>query len=139
MSSPQSEVSQAPWRFYALAARVLVGGLFIATAILKIENPATFAEELGMPPGTMKIRIDHTFLEVDEATGIIWQVDGDIQDMFFRRGVSEKGENAAYWFLIEWRDIPGGSTAPRARILESGGEVAVPRVSWGQIKARYEN
>ena len=101
--------------------------------ILLTYGAAIDSIEAGFPPGTKKIRVQPTFLEVDETTGITWQVDGDIQDMFFRRGIAENGENSAYWFLIEWRDIPGGGTAPRAGTLDPGG------TTWGRIKARYGN
>ena len=93
---------------------------------------ATDPTEIRFPPGTKKIRVQPTFLEVDETTGITWQVDGDIQDLFFRRGDPNGGEDPARWFIIEWRDIPGGTAAV-------GSELPTKRVTWGRLKALYSS
>ncbi len=82
----------------------------------------------------MKIRVTHTFLEVDETTGITWQIDGDIQDFFFRQGNTANGEDPTHWLIIEWRDILGGAFGPEERKLQP----PASRISWGWIKRAYE-
>jgi hypothetical protein len=103
-----------------------------------IHGAAEPPTETGFPEGTLKIRINPTQLEVDQIggdkAGVTYQVDGDIQDMFFRRGNAEAGEDTTRWFLFEWHDIPDPSGAPSAIGPASveGGKT-VERVSWGEL------
>jgi hypothetical protein len=117
-------------------------GLFRTPLVSEIRitlthGPADTARELDLPDGTMKIRINPTFLEVDQVDGITWQVDGDIQDMFFRTGDPAAGQDSTHWFLIEWRDIPDPAGAPGALgPLTDGSRAAVHQTSWGMLRRR---
>jgi hypothetical protein len=100
-----------------------------------IHGPAEPTNELNMPPGTMHIRIDQTQLEVDETEGTTWLAT-DLQDMFFRRGLVDAGEDTTHWFLLEWRDIPI-SLAPRMGSDPLSKEVIGPEVlptTWGALR-----
>ena len=81
----------------------------------------------GTPIDSVTIRILTTNLEVDQTNDISWVV-ADQQEMYFRKGISANGENAAHWFMYEWHDLPG-STSPRLLV---GGET-----TWGMIKNLY--
>lgn len=113
--------------------------LFTTPKVSKIEinltyGPADTATEQDMPEGTMKIRVNPTNLTVEEYSGTTWVVDGDIQDMFFRRGT---GADSTRWYLFEWRDIPGGGGvgAPAYREPQSNGDTdrEVRHVTWGEL------
>jgi len=85
------------------------GKLFHATEVTAIRidllhGDVEPANELNMPPGAMKIRIIQTDLQVD--AGDITYMVTDQQDMFFRRGLVDAGEDTTRWFLFEWRDLP---------------------------------
>jgi hypothetical protein len=90
------------------------------------------------------IRINPTFLDVDqiggEKAGTTYRVDGDIQDMFFRRGNAAANEDTTRWFLFEWRDLPdpsGTSAAPGAlQTASADGQGAVQTLSWGEMLHR---
>jgi hypothetical protein len=118
------------------------GALFGATVVTTIavslgHGPDVPAEDLELPDDARKIRIDQVMLQVDETTGITWQV-YDLQDMFFRLGDATLGENPDHWFLIEWRDIPS-TAAP----LPAAGSFIGPASSlpstWGKIKSQYQD
>jgi hypothetical protein len=103
-----------------------------------IHGPAEEPAEIGFDEGVLTIRINPTQLEVDQIggdkPGTTYQVDGDIQDMFFRRGNAEAGEDTTRWFIIEWRDIPNPAAAPRTVQPASAGEAGnVQTVSWGRM------
>jgi hypothetical protein len=116
--------------------------LFKATIVTSItidlvHGDAEDANDLELPANAKKIRINQTFLQVDETTGITWVV-SDLQDMFFRPGDATLGEDENLWFLIEWRDIPS-TAAPGIRTDPLGaGSVTSTRLpsSWGAMKAR---
>ena len=117
-------------------------GLFSTPLVSKIEINLTYgaadtATEEEMPEGTMKIRVNPTNLTVDQTDGVTQVVDGDIQDMFFRRGT---GADSTRWYLFEWRDIPGGGGvgAPGRRepqTLEDGRKVR--HVTWGELLQEF--
>lgn len=93
--------------------------------------------EVDFPPGTMTIRINQTQLEVDQTDGITWLAQ-DIQDMFFRQGDFEAGEDSTNWFLIEWRDIPT-SGAPRLGddpLSAKSASPGVTPISWGALRQK---
>ena len=103
-----------------------------------IHGPADTTNQLDFPPGTLFIRIQPTSLEVDETTGITWQVDGDIQDLFFRKGNPDDGENPDHWLIIEWHDIPGGGAAPRIQNDPiDPSEAQVHHTSWGAMRGQW--
>ena len=79
----------------------------------------------------MKIRVTHTFLAIDEKTGVSWQLDGDIQDFFFRLGNSEDGEDPTHWMIIEWRDLPPDPLSSKRLFTAPTGS------TWGSIKLQY--
>jgi hypothetical protein len=117
-------------------------GLFAAPEVgddIRISLPHGPAEDAGAPfaPGVQRIRIDSTELEVDIIgggnAGTTYRIDGDIQDLFFRRGTAAAGEDTTRWFLIEWRDLP----APFAAAGPVTDLAAIETVSWGRIKALY--
>ena len=102
-----------------------------------VHGPSEPANDLELPDNAEKIRINQTFLQVDETSGITWVV-SDLQDMFFRPGDATLGEDENLWFLIEWRDIPS-TTAPGIRTDPLGAESATASrfpSSWGALKAR---
>lgn len=117
-------------------------GLFSSDDVSDVTIDLTFgaaapATELNFPPGTMKIRVNPTFLEVDViSTNTTLQVDGDIQDMFFLPGVEANGEDPALWYLIEWRDIKGGGAAPKRFQPQSDGTPGLEPVSWSELRGR---
>jgi hypothetical protein len=86
------------------------------------------------------IRINPTQLEVDQIggdqAGTTFQVTGDIQDMFFRRGNAAAAEDTTRWFLFEWRDLPdpsGTTGAPGVIQTASTGDQALRDVTWGEL------
>jgi hypothetical protein len=102
-----------------------------------VHGPAEDANDLELPDNAKKIRINQTFLQVDETTGITWVV-SDLQDMFFRPGDELLGEDPTLWFLIEWRDIPS-TAAPGIRTDPLGAPTVASSErpsSWGALKAR---
>jgi hypothetical protein len=92
-----------------------------------IHGLAEDPSEVGFDEGVKLIRINQTFLEVDEQIGITWQVT-DLQDMFFRPGRAEKGEDASLWYLLEWRDLTRTSDHM---------SVATEATTWGRLKSKY--
>jgi hypothetical protein len=94
-----------------------------------VHGPAVDADDPELPPGAKEIRINQTFLQVDESTGITWVV-SDIQDLFFRSGDATLDEDPDLWFLFDWRDIPS-TGAPRT---PASGE---QETTWGKLKSRY--
>jgi hypothetical protein len=110
------------------------GALFGAAVVTSIavslgHGPDAPADDLELPDDARKIRIDQTFLQVDETTGITWVIT-DLQDMFFRPGDETLGEDPDHWFLIEWRDIPTAAAA--------SGAAAVRPATWGKLKSQYQ-
>lgn len=74
-------------------------------------------------PGAMHVRISPMILELDVFPDVTFRVNDAVQDMFFRNGDPDRGEDPALWYLVEWRDIPTKSAA-----------VAVEQTTWGLIK-----
>lgn len=114
-------------------------GIFTSASVSAIQIVLTHtdaepAAESGFPPGTMRVRVNPTFLSIGYS-GAAWTVDGDIQDLFLRPGNAEAGENPDHWFLAEWRDIPdpsaGGAVGPVSD------PVPVDHLSWGWIKMAF--
>ncbi len=87
-------------------------------------------------PGAKRIRLTNVKLEVDQTNGVTLLVEGDIQDMYFRKGSVEAGTDSTKWYLFEWQDQPGAS-APRGGVtpLASDPSSGEQRVSWGRILA----
>jgi hypothetical protein len=99
---------------------------------------ATAATEVGMPPGAMKIHVQ-AHLEVDDVNGTTYVVDGDFEDLYFRKGLLQNaGEDTTRWYLFEWHDIknPGLYGVPSGGIaaVESA---ATSRRTWGRLKQMY--
>lgn len=122
------------------------GGLFGTPMVGDIRinlphDPAAAPTEPGFDPGVMKIRVRPTQLEVDQIAGnnagITYQVDGDIQDMFFRPGKADLGENPDHWFLFEWRDLPNPTAASRPGARSATGPAVAPGATWGHIKTLF--
>jgi hypothetical protein len=91
-------------------------------------EPATEVDLVG----TMKIRVTPMKLAVDDVTGTTYLAEGDIQDLFFERGEAADSTN---WYLIEWRDLPGGGGIGKAVA-----EPLIPTVektTWGKLKQRF--
>lgn len=90
-----------------------------------------------------QIQVTDTFLEVDllpaaDAEILTYRVDGDLQQLYFRRGRTPtdtlaSSPTASRWFITEWRDLGRSRSARRP-----GAETPLPVVarSWGEIKAR---
>jgi hypothetical protein len=102
---------------------------------------ATVPTELDKPPGSMKIHVT-AHVEVDDVNGTTYVVEGDFEDMFFRKGSLENaGEDTTNWYLFEWHDIknPGGNGAgvPRGGLTPAGAAEnvsgATRTVSWGEL------
>jgi hypothetical protein len=94
------------------------GGLLSSPLVSSISielthGPAEPVSEVGFPQDAILIRITQTRLEVEQTDGITWLVQGR-QDMFFRPGRPQIGEDPMNWFLIEWRDIPSPAAASSA-------------------------
>ncbi len=66
------------------------------------------ANRSAMRPGAKRIRLTHAKLEVEQIDGVTLLVEGDIQDMYFRRGSVEAGTDSTKWYLFEWHDLRGG-------------------------------
>ncbi len=106
---------------------------------------ATVPNEVDMPDGALKVRVSPTNLTVDDRSGITYEVTGDIQDMFFRKGLVENaGEDTTAWYLFEWRDIPAGggnSAAPDGGLTLAGRDAPVDggarTVTWGALMQRF--
>ncbi len=93
-----------------------------------IHGPATESDDLDLPDA-MKIRVSPTKLEVLRLPDTTLLVDGDIQDFFFLRGDPEHGENPDYWYIVEWRDLPGGGGVGKP------GPPGATLTSWGGLRA----
>ena len=78
------------------------------------------------PLDSLKIRIINTDLQVDQTDGITWVVT-DQQDMFFRKGKAENGENPDYWWLYEWDELPTPALLG----------VGISPTTWGKLKTEY--
>ena len=113
-----------------------VTGIYVDLGAFTVEDSVR-AED----PGVKRIRLTHSKLEVDLSDGTTLLVQGDIEDMYFRRGRAEAGTDSTKWYLFEWRDIRGGGDSPGSRAApgaESDARApAVPLVrptTWGMIK-----
>ncbi len=101
---------------------------------------ATVPTELDKPAGSMKIHVT-AHLDVDDVNGTTYVVDGDFEDMYFRKGLMENAdEDTTLWYLFEWHDIknPGGTGAAPTGGLSPAGAVSdvsggVQTVSWGEL------
>lgn len=111
----------------ALFQSHLVTDIFIDLTYRNAE-PATEVDLVG----TMKIRVTPMKLAVDVVDGAVYLAEGDIQDLFFERGEAADSTN---WYLIEWRDIPGGGGIGKAVA-----EPLIPTVektTLGKLKQRF--
>jgi hypothetical protein len=61
----------------------------------------------------------------------------DQQDLFFRRGLADAGEDTTRWFLFEWRDLPTYSQLEPGSFGSIEAPTPVNRMTWGGLKARY--
>lgn len=118
------------------------GHLFTAPEVSGIRidllhGPAEPANEIGMPAGARKIRITKTGLEVDVDL-VTFVVNGQ-QDMFFRHGLAEAGEDTTRWFLFEWRDLPTQTQPELGSSEKTGGVTPVKPNTWGKLKTVYWN
>lgn len=97
--------------------------------------------ELDKPPGSKKIHVQ-AHLEVDDVNGTTYVVDGDFEDMYFRKGSLENaGEDTTLWYLFEWHDTknpgstgagsPQGGLSPAGATADASGGTRV--VSWGDL------
>jgi len=82
---------------------------------------------MAPPVDSLKIRILTTDLQVDQTDGTTWVVE-DQQDLFFRKGREQSGENPDYWFIYEWDDLPSVSSA---------GLGGPGTITWGRLKMLY--
>jgi hypothetical protein len=113
------------------------GELFRAQKVSDIRidlllGPVEPANQVGMPADAKKIRILQTDLQVDN---FITFLVTDQQDMFFRPGRADAGEDTTHWFLIEWRDLPSLSQVQTGGPAEPGAPSAVEPTTWGMVKA----
>jgi hypothetical protein len=118
------------------------GALFDAQAVTRIDINLTYGSAAPVSPGsdTLKIRVNPTFLEVDEldedqGVTITWRVSGDIQDMFF----VQSDRDPSIWEIVEWRDIDGGGGSTGLLETAAQDSPADPRrqirnVSWGALR-----
>ena len=89
-------------------------------------------------PGAKQIRLTHVKLEVEQVNGVTLLVQGDIQDMYFRKGSVEAGTDSTKWYLFEWQDLSGGN-APRPGVTPVASDPAggAQDANWGQILADF--
>ncbi len=120
------------------------GALFDATTLVStitLDLGAYESEDAGRPdlPGGRRIRLTHVKLEVEQVDGITYLVQGDIQDMYFRKGSVEAGTDSTYWYLVEWQDLVGGGGAPSRGLtpVASDPSGGVQDANWGQILADF--
>ncbi len=122
--------------------------LFGATAevsAIYLDLGAFASEDAGRidEPGAKRIRLTHVKIEVDQYTEAVLLVEGDIQDMYFRRGSLAAGTDSTKWYLFEWWDESGGG-----RLKPAGGvsdtapgpaesNAHIQPTTWGSIKARF--
>ncbi len=116
--------------------------LFNSTLVQSIKinlehGAATVPTEIGMPEGSLKLRLSPIDLEVDQTDGTTWVVQGDIQDMFFRKGMVEAGEDTTRWYLFEWRDIPGAGTAPSGGLQPKSSDPDTRYVTMGELLQHF--
>jgi hypothetical protein len=127
------------------------GALFGATeevSQIMLDLGAYASEDAGRidEPGTKRIRLTHAKLEVDQYTEAVLLVQGDIQDMYFRRGSAAAGTDSTKWYLFEWHDLSGGDSRKPATAT-SGPAVDmkaralagahVQPTTWGRIKQTF--
>lgn len=123
------------------------GSLFAAGEVRGIDvdlsyGPATDPTELDKAGGTRKIHVTAR-VQVRDRYGVDYQVNGDFQDLFFRKGLpASAGEDTTLWYLFEWRDIrnPGGngfSPGDGVDLAGAPGPTPVERITWGMIKQLF--
>jgi hypothetical protein len=114
--------------------------LFEADPVTEIKIDLTYGRadddiDIDMEPGTKHIRVNPTFLEVEEtlaAGNTTFRVDGDIQDMFFVRGAEA---DSTTWYLWEWRDLPSGSGSGAPGLGPDSEGVSPSGTTWGRLKS----
>ncbi len=95
-------------------------------------------------PGAKRIRLTHVKLEVEQVNGVTLLVQGDIQDMYFRKGRVEAGTDSTKWYLFEWSDLRGeGSLKPANQASGHALDLArssplIEPATWGKIKSMFE-
>ena len=102
-----------------------------------LDGSAEPANEIGMPAGARRIHITKTGLELD-VNHVTFVVTGQ-QDMFFRHGLAEAGEDTTRWFLFEWRDLPSQTRPELGSFEDTGGGTPVRTTTWGSLKTVYWN
>lgn len=122
--------------------------LFEATDVKEVRVALAWApdvpdNEVGHE-GWRRIRVYDTFIEVDQEPPageiLTLRVDGDVQDLFLRKGASPadtlaSSPTAQEWFLVEWHDLarlqapagPGGAESP----------TPVQAMNWSGIKKNW--
>ncbi len=99
---------------------------------------ATPPTEPDKPAGSMKIHVT-AHLEVGDVSGITYIVDGDFEDLYFRKGLLQSaGEDTTKWYLFEWHDIRNHGSYGASSGGPAGVEFAAVRgTTWGRLKTRY--
>ena len=83
------------------------------------------------PSGTVKIHLVNVQFEVEQPDRVTWLVNTE-QDLFLRPGNAALGENADYWFLLEWHELePAG--APNTE----NDPTPVSPSTWGRLKSLF--
>jgi len=95
-----------------------------------IGGPRDVSIDASAPVDSVRIRIVTTDLQVDQTDGITWVADAQ-QDMYFRQGKAENGEDPVRWLLYRWDDSP---PLPAISEFQAGGHT-----SWGNLKFLYGN
>jgi hypothetical protein len=112
---------------------------------ISVDLGAFAPEDAGRPdvPGAKRIRLTHAKLVVDQSNGVTLVVEGDVQDMYFRRGSAAAGTDSTKWYLFEWHDLSGGDS--RKPTIANSGHAAdlakstplIEATTWGRIKANF--
>jgi hypothetical protein len=67
------------------------------------------AEDAGRAdaPGARRIRLTRATLEIELSSDTTLVAQGDILDMYFRRGNAAAGTDSTKWYIFEWQDQGG--------------------------------
>lgn len=128
----------------------LLGDNQIRTLLITLTYGDEFPDTQAGHEGWRRIRVTNTQIEADlllnNGGTLSYVVEGDVQDLYFRRGRTPAdtlagSPTAGKWYLVEWHDLglPAPTTAGTSAAAPTPRGLAptVLPLTWGQLKAVY--